>query len=99
MMMSWIVFPLFVTEAELLLHDYTLQWVSKNLPQEPEFFKDLMPVMCHTFQRKESELQLLVREKFMDKDNFTWDSFQMGGLLQPIGFTVFVSSFNHGSLG
>ena len=73
-MMSWTVFPTFVTETEPLLHDYTRQWAGKNLPQEPEFFEDLMPAICHAFQSEECDLRLLVREKFMDKDDFTWDT-------------------------
>ncbi len=63
-----------MTETEPLLHDHALEWAKWNLPHGPEFFKDLMPAICHAFQKPEADLHLLVREKFLDKEDFTWDT-------------------------
>lgn len=61
-----------MTDATLLDHEYALEWCSKNLLMEADFFPDLVPALCHTFSKDEEELQLLVRNKFQDKDDFTW---------------------------
>ncbi len=65
-------FPPFITEATPLKHDQVQNWCSRNLLSEVETFADLIPTLYHAFVKSEDDLRLMVRDKFLDKNDFMW---------------------------
>ncbi len=37
-----------------------------------EKFADLIPALCHVFAKSKDDLRLMVKDKFLDKKDFTW---------------------------
>ncbi len=98
--MSWSVFPLFVTDATLLDHEYALEWCSKNLLMEADFFPDLVPALCHAFSKDEEQLHLLVRNKFQDKEDYLGNSLALGRMFELVFGSISHLVFNSwGSCG
>ena len=65
-------FLLFVLDTTPLEHEQAQKLCSRNLPSEVEPFTDLIPALCHAFVKSEDKLRLEVRDKFLDKNDFTW---------------------------